>query len=665
MQASPPPADGGQPTGVIEAPPPTALISGAPELLWSGAAAVVVIFTLVFWLLGRWRIGKRNRAAAGEAEFFQPAGEDAEITFDDAGGPAFVTPSAFETPSALQTNVELEQAASAPDERAGEPEPKKKRGAFGGLFGKREKQEAAEAEAAPEVIDLGADDQGLAAVRIERPARSVFGGEHAREDEAGTDAAAGWASIERAERQRAEEEAQRAAFADRQRAEAEEAEAERRRLFLEEENRRRFAEEDRRRAEREAALRLEEMQHRSMTPMPQAAQREDADARAAHDDIVRTLSEVEEALHAQREAIQAETRSLLDSFARRFSDRLDALAASVENHAARRAEAPAAPAQGAIDMSAVADFLSRRLDEHQSKAAQSMAALSKRIDAIGALAGGIAALREEMARLHHSLGARGTPSAPVVQLADVVRNALAPNAYEFNAVLPNGRRADCLVRLARPPGPIAIDARFPVEAFDALRDARADGESEFRRIALRHIVDIAERLIAPGVTADSAMMFIPSESMVADLHARFPDVVQDAYRARVWIVSPTTLMATLHTLGGVMREGASRIAAESDAERALHEIERLSERVGALESAAVVAREPAPSRAGPGRQRTGSGEAAVDDAVERSLQRLMQPTADNDSGHPNGDLYAEEEAVERAEEREETPGPARPPFPLR
>lgn len=645
MQASPFPADEAQPSGVIETAPPAALISGAPEFLWTGAVAVVVIFTLVFWLLGRWRTGRRNRSA-GDTEFFQPAGEGAEITFDDAHSPAVETPIEF---------------ASSP--MGGEdplpPEPKKKRGPFGGLFSKREKQQAIEEEAVPEVIDLGADDQGLAAVSIERPARSVFGVERDRKSDAEPAGVSDWAAIERAERQRAESEAERAAFAARQREEDEA--AERRQRFLEEENRIRLADEDRRRAEREAAARIEAMEHTSMTPMAMHAS--DAGRGAAHDEIVRTLSEVEEALHAQREAIQAETRSLLDSFARRFSDRLDALAASVENHSlARRADAPSAAAERTADMSAVADFMSRRLDEHQREAAQSIAALSRRIDAISAQTAGVAGLREELSKLHRALGPARAPSAPAVQLADVVRNALAPNAYEFNAVLPNGRRADCLIRLARPPGPIAIDARFPVEAFDAMREARENGESEFRRIALRHIVDIAERLIAPGVTADSAMMFIPSESMIAELHSRFPDVVQDAWRARVWIVSPTTLMATLHTLGGIMRDSASRAASESDAARALQEVERLSERIAALEAAA--GKQQSPSRADVAAPTAPRGESAAEDAIERSLKRLMQPAANSDIGPPNGDLYADDETA-GGEDRGEAPSPARPPFPLR
>lgn len=630
MQASPFPADEAQQGGVIETAPPAALISGAPEFLWTGAVAVVVIFTLVFWLLGRWRTGPRGRPA-GDTEFFQPAGEGAEITFDDAHSPAIDTP--------------IGSAGEGAEVDDSHPhEPKKKRGPFGGLFGKREKQQAVEEEAAPEAIDLGADDQGLAAVSIERPARSVFGAAHDRKGDAEPAGVADWAAIERAERQREEDEA-----------------AERRRRFLEEENRNRLADEDRRRAEREAAARIEAMGHTSMTPM--AAHAGDADRGAAHDEIVRTLSEVEEALHAQREAIQAETRSLLDSFARRFSDRLDALASSVENHSlAQRADAPSASAERTADMSAVADFMSRRLDEHQREAAQSLAALSRRIDAISAQTAGVAGLREELSKLHRALGPARAPSAPAVQLADVVRNALAPNAYEFNAVLPNGRRADCLIRLARPPGPIAIDARFPVEAFDAMREARENGESEFRRMALRHIVDIAERLIAPGVTADSAMMFIPSESMIADLHARFPDVVQDAWRARVWIVSPTTLMATLHTLGGIMRDSASRGASESDAARALQEVERLSERIAALEAAA--GKRQSPPRADVAAPVAPRGESAAEDAIERSLKRLMQPAANSDIGHPSGDLYADEETAS-GEDLDEAPSPARPPFPLR
>jgi len=217
--------------------------------------------------------------------------------------------------------------------------------------------------------------------------------------------------------------------------------------------------------------------------------------------------------------------------------------------------------------------------------------LSVRIDNIS-IPEDAAGLRTELSAVRGVLGVRALgPLAPMVQLNDILQNALPPNAYELNASLGNNRKTDCLIALPHPPGPIAIDARFPVEAFDELyKHVEIDktrAESEFRRAVLRHIVDIAERQIVPDRTADSAIMFIPSETMYTDLHAQFPDVVQDGYRARVWIVSPTTLMATLHTIRAIMQDARSRENAafiQGEAREVLGEVENLRDRVTNLET---------------------------------------------------------------------------------
>ena len=154
-----------------------------------------------------------------------------------------------------------------------------------------------------------------------------------------------------------------------------------------------------------------------------------------------------------------------------------------------------------------------------------------------------------------------------VQLSDVVRSSLPPDTYEFKHLLPNNHRADCLVRLPHPPGAIVIDTRFPLDAFNALPSQEAvaknlpqakAAEDAFRRAALRHIIDVAERFIIPGETADSALLFLPTEAIYTTLHSRFPDVVRDSFRARIWIVSPATLMGTLQTLRGVLRDSRQR-----------------------------------------------------------------------------------------------------------
>ena len=178
-----------------------------------------------------------------------------------------------------------------------------------------------------------------------------------------------------------------------------------------------------------------------------------------------------------------------------------------------------------------------------------------------------------------------------VQLRDLVRNALPPSAYQFEATLSNGRRADCVIKLPMPPGPIAVDAKFPLEGFEALRAAADEQQknqaaSTFRRDILKHIKDISERYIVPEETAESALMFLPSEAIYAELHANFPDLVQQSYRARVWIVSPTTLMATLNTVRAVLQDANMREQAaviQSEVRKMLEDVSRLGERVGRLQ----------------------------------------------------------------------------------
>ncbi len=179
-----------------------------------------------------------------------------------------------------------------------------------------------------------------------------------------------------------------------------------------------------------------------------------------------------------------------------------------------------------------------------------------------------------------------------IQLADIVSKALPSDAYDFQATLSNGKRADCLVHLPNPPGPIAIDAKFPLEAYEALTRAESP---EAQKRALRdlgqavrvHIRAIAQRYIIEGETAEGALMFLPSEAVYAELHARLPEVVREGFEARVWIVSPTTCMATLNTMRAVLKDARMREQAGEirKALRHLHrDVELIGERAGKLET---------------------------------------------------------------------------------
>ena len=150
-----------------------------------------------------------------------------------------------------------------------------------------------------------------------------------------------------------------------------------------------------------------------------------------------------------------------------------------------------------------------------------------------------------------------------IQLTDIVSKALPADSYALQATLSNGKRADCLVHLPNPPGPIVIDAKFPFEAYEAYAAAETP---ELQKMALRdlgnavrvHIKAISEKYIIEGETADGAIMFLPSEAVYAELHARLPNVVREGFDARVWIVSPTTCMATLNTMRAILKDARMR-----------------------------------------------------------------------------------------------------------
>ena len=179
-----------------------------------------------------------------------------------------------------------------------------------------------------------------------------------------------------------------------------------------------------------------------------------------------------------------------------------------------------------------------------------------------------------------------------VQLQGLVEAVLPPDSYTFQATLADGKRADCLLDLPNPPGPIVIDAKFPLEAWRQLQDAGSDtqvkeAERALRRDVANHVKAIAEKYIVPGETADAALMFLPSEAVYAELHASFADVVDTANRAKVFIVSPTTLWALLNTMRAVMKDVRMKEAAgviQAEVMKMLEDVERLDKRVGHLEA---------------------------------------------------------------------------------
>ena len=151
-----------------------------------------------------------------------------------------------------------------------------------------------------------------------------------------------------------------------------------------------------------------------------------------------------------------------------------------------------------------------------------------------------------------------------VQLSALLHNVLPEKHFQLQATLSNGKRADALLILPNPTGNIAIDAKFPLENYRKLIDSnlstaeRKIAEQQFKQDIKKHISDVQEKYIIPNETADGAMLFIPAEAVFAELHAHHSDLIEEAQRARVWIVSPTTMMAVLTTARAVLKDAATR-----------------------------------------------------------------------------------------------------------
>lgn len=212
----------------------------------------------------------------------------------------------------------------------------------------------------------------------------------------------------------------------------------------------------------------------------------------------------------------------------------------------------------------VQEQMNENLHGSARRTAQSLGDLQQRLTAIDKAQENITKLSGDVLTLQDILSNKQTRGAfGEIQLHDIVSKALPSDSYSLQSTLSNGKRADCLIHLPNPPGPICIDSKFPLEAYEALRNAADDRQvqeaARFLKTSVRkHIRDIGEKYILDGETADGALMFLPSEAVYAELHANFPELVREGFEARVWIVSPTTCMATLNTMRAILKDARMR-----------------------------------------------------------------------------------------------------------
>ena len=248
-------------------------------------------------------------------------------------------------------------------------------------------------------------------------------------------------------------------------------------------------------------------------------------------------------------------------------------------------------ARSARSLTEMQERMSATLHGSSKQTTTSLTQLQERLAAIDRAQDNITKLSGDVLSLQDILSNKQTRGAfGEIQLHDIVSKALPSDSYTMQASLSSGKRADCLIHLPNPPGPIVIDSKFPLEAYEALRRAKTDYEvkeaARAMRVAVKaHISAISSKYIIEGETADGALMFLPSEAVYAELHGNFPELVREGFAARVWIVSPTTCMATLNTMRAILKDARMREQAGAIRKtlKMLHrDVELVVERVGKL-----------------------------------------------------------------------------------
>ena len=239
----------------------------------------------------------------------------------------------------------------------------------------------------------------------------------------------------------------------------------------------------------------------------------------------------------------------------------------------------------------VSKTVANNLKDTGERTTRTLGDLGQRLSLIDKAQQEITALSGQVVELQQILDNKQARGAfGEAQLADIVRDGLPESAYAFQHTLSNGRRADCLIRLPNPPGPVVVDSKFPLEAYQRWRGAESDQAAQTALTALRtdtqkHATDIAERYIIPGETADAALMFLPSESVFSELHSRLPDLVEKCRAMRVYPVSPNTMALTLNTVRAIMRDVKMREQAgliQNEVRVLMEDVSRLNDRIGKL-----------------------------------------------------------------------------------
>lgn len=255
-----------------------------------------------------------------------------------------------------------------------------------------------------------------------------------------------------------------------------------------------------------------------------------------------------EKLIEQGRAEQSLLQDTLKGMTAQFNDRVHQLSQTVEGR-----------------LNEISGKVAERLDEGFKKTNETFTSVMTRLAVIDEAQKKIEGLASNVVSLQEILGDKRSRGAfGEVQLEALVRNSLPPDAYAFQHTLKSGVRADCVLLLPEPTGTVCVDSKFPLENYsrmfdDALPPTERDAaRRQFKADVKKHVDDIAVKYIVAGETSDGAVMFLPAEAVFAEIHAYHPDLVEHAQKKRVWLTSPTTLMAVLNTARAVIRDSETR-----------------------------------------------------------------------------------------------------------
>jgi DNA recombination protein RmuC len=288
--------------------------------------------------------------------------------------------------------------------------------------------------------------------------------------------------------------------------------------------------------------------------------------RAAVGEELRATRDAINALQAKQDALRSEmlaqTMEKLAEQGRADQELIQNSFRNATQHLATSIETLSKTVDGRLEQ--IGGKVNERLDEGFKKTNETFVSVMARLATIDEAQKKIDGLTTNVVSLQELLGDKRSRGAfGEVQLEGLVRNILSPQAYEMQYTLPNGTRADCVLKLPEPTGMVAVDSKFPLENYHRMFDAaspaeRLLAEKQFKADIKKHVDDISSKYIIADVTSDGAVMFIPAEAVFAEIHAHHSDIVDYAMQRRVWIVSPTTLMAVLNTARAVMKDVETR-----------------------------------------------------------------------------------------------------------